>query len=252
MDALTQNFDEKIDGYLRSFGKREQPFTQGIKAFDAIDEDSDENNDENISNFSEEFEISTNPDKKLAVSSKPGCNCTKSGCIKKYCQCFARGVKCSKSCNCINCLNTPTEAHYRKPRTKKVKKPRKYDVSCNCKNSRCIKFYCRCFRKGLDCTKNCKCLDCLNNPTARNKRGDKDGDGLLLGKRSKAEYAEDLLESDSVLSGFEELVKEKRPEMVIRREVFCGVKKIKMNLLNHFNLKVKGVGSNRGRYRKVV
>lgn len=40
-----------------------------------------------------------------------GCNCKKSQCSKKYCECFNNGVGCVKSCKCESCsniYNTPT------------------------------------------------------------------------------------------------------------------------------------------------
>lgn len=33
------------------------------------------------------------------------CNCERSGCLKKYCECYKEGKKCSGRCNCINCKN---------------------------------------------------------------------------------------------------------------------------------------------------
>lgn len=36
-------------------------------------------------------------------------------------------------------------------------------VKCNCKNSKCLKLYCECFRGGLLCCADCKCLNCLNS-----------------------------------------------------------------------------------------
>lgn len=34
-----------------------------------------------------------------------GCNCKRSGCNKRYCDCFAAGIGCSKLCQCIDCMN---------------------------------------------------------------------------------------------------------------------------------------------------
>ena len=34
------------------------------------------------------------------------CTCTKSGCNKKYCECYKNGTKCNSSCRCVKCENT--------------------------------------------------------------------------------------------------------------------------------------------------
>jgi hypothetical protein len=33
------------------------------------------------------------------------CNCKKSMCLKKYCECFSSGAFCSPACNCLQCSN---------------------------------------------------------------------------------------------------------------------------------------------------
>lgn len=34
-----------------------------------------------------------------------GCRCSKSKCVKKYCECFSASVFCSHRCRCLNCHN---------------------------------------------------------------------------------------------------------------------------------------------------
>ncbi len=33
------------------------------------------------------------------------CNCRKSGCLKKYCDCFSSGRACGLGCKCDGCKN---------------------------------------------------------------------------------------------------------------------------------------------------
>ncbi|KAF3454344.1 hypothetical protein FNV43_RR04791 [Rhamnella rubrinervis] len=60
-----------------------------IRSSDAVAECRDENN--------------TTP---ASARHKRGCNCRKSSCLKKYCECYQGGVGCSMSCRCVACKNT--------------------------------------------------------------------------------------------------------------------------------------------------
>uniref|UniRef100_H2ZGJ2 CRC domain-containing protein n=1 Tax=Ciona savignyi TaxID=51511 RepID=H2ZGJ2_CIOSA len=105
------------------------------------------------------------------------CNCTKSLCLKLYCECFANGHFCD-SCNCINCHNN---LEFDGDRSKAIKsclernplafRPkigrgrdanRSHQKGCNCKRSGCLKNYCECYEARIPCTSKCKCIGCKN------------------------------------------------------------------------------------------
>ena len=48
-----------------------------------------------------------NPDafRRTQQTTVRACNCRRSGCLKKYCECYASGVGCNQSCKCEGCSN---------------------------------------------------------------------------------------------------------------------------------------------------
>ena len=46
-----------------------------------------------------------------SLPARKGCNCKKSKCLKKYCECFQLGLKCTPKCKCVACLNGNSHHH---------------------------------------------------------------------------------------------------------------------------------------------
>ena len=94
------------------------------------------------------------------IKMKPCCSCTKTKCIKKYCECFANKRFC-QNCLCIDCKNKPFYLGYSndKNNTNNVEKER---IVCTCSKSNCNKKYCDCYKAGVKCNIKCRCINCSN------------------------------------------------------------------------------------------
>ena len=82
------------------------------------------------------------------------CSCSKTKCLKKYCECLANNQYCF-NCNCVNCHNNPS---YQQEKLKEVGE----ELTCTCTKSNCNKKYCECYKAGRGCNENCRCLNCMN------------------------------------------------------------------------------------------
>ncbi|GFP93185.1 protein tesmin/tso1-like cxc 2 [Phtheirospermum japonicum] len=133
------------------------------------------------------------------------CNCKKTQCLKRYCDCFAAGMYCAKLCSCQGCFNTPeyedtVDDKRQEIESRNVPKIKPHIISppedgglglyksspkidrdgckrCHCKKNRCLNLYCVCFAAETYCEKSCACKECYN---IREYVDKEDGDGCKL------------------------------------------------------------------------
>ncbi|KAI0502267.1 hypothetical protein KFK09_017214 [Dendrobium nobile] len=129
------------------------------------------------------------------------CNCKRSKCLKLYCDCFAAGMFCNKTCSCQGCSNNseneemvsstrqlietrnplafaPKVVHAHgdlkeNADNKHITPPSaRHKRGCNCKKSKCLKKYCECYQAGVGCSLGCRCEGCRNAYGTKEAYGD--------------------------------------------------------------------------------
>ena len=114
------------------------------------------------------------------IPTKGKCICSKTGCKKKYCACFAKGRYCD-GCECKECENRPPSGEKnnnnsnnniaKQGNNDKINYPKteilnsnqnQQRVICNCTKSNCMKKYCECYKQGFNCNSLCRCIECKN------------------------------------------------------------------------------------------
>lgn len=178
------------------------------------------------------------------VPKRKPCNCTKSQCLKLYCDCFANGEFCS-GCNCTNCFNSLSKEKERqkaitqclernpeafRPKIGKAVKSslgepapesieRRHTKGCNCKRSGCLKNYCECYEAKILCSNLCKCCGCKNYEESFERKT------LMQLANSSSESArgilKNLLPTNNGSSGGKEFAKSFITDTVIRASLQC-------------------------------
>jgi hypothetical protein len=124
------------------------------------------NEPNNKYNFFQSKKVSTSDIKESEnnniTSEKLCCNCTKTKCVKKYCECYSNNRFC-RNCHCVDCMNIP-ENNSACENGKELLETEK--VLCTCAKSNCTKKYCECYKSNQKCTYKCRCVNCKNGVKA--------------------------------------------------------------------------------------
>jgi len=97
------------------------------------------------------------------------CTCSKTECLKLYCECFSKGFTCNYMCRCANCKNNENFPEERKNAIGFISGKNKSAFGlgsvkgCKCKKTNCTKKYCECYSHGKACNESCSCTNCDNH-----------------------------------------------------------------------------------------
>ena len=114
-------------------------------------------------NYQNNFDKNKEENNSFSFRNKPCCSCTKTKCIKKYCECFANNKLCI-DCHCQNCMNKSKNYNYTPKSSINISEPENEvdETICTCSKSNCCKKYCECYKLGKKCTNKCRCINCMN------------------------------------------------------------------------------------------
>lgn len=115
---------------------------------------------------------------RISPNGEAACNCIRSRCLKLYCSCFQGGKVCNESCTCVGCYNNnDDECSAERQLAVQLcleKRPDAFEArvkepghGCACKNNRCVRKYCECFRSDLLCGQACSCRHCENRSSEK-------------------------------------------------------------------------------------
>ena len=111
------------------------------------------------------------------ITSNKTCTCTKTRCLKKYCECLANNQFCF-NCNCVDCHNIPAYQQEKLNENTEI-------ITCTCTKSNCNKKYCECYKAGRKCNFNCRCLNCVNRNEESTNNLDESGISKTSQKQNK-------------------------------------------------------------------
>ena len=205
-----------------------QPKSLYNETFNRNNIEKDENNNNHIFNKYESFD-----EQNYIYREKTCCTCTKTQCIKKYCECFANRKFCF-GCHCINCLN---KSIFQKNDNNNIKNSNNEEIynnninlnsiSCTCSKSGCNKKYCECFKAGKYCNEKCRCLNCLN--------GNKSDDNDNLNSISLSEKKNSL--NDNFHNNNEDFTIQTTSVFITKNQTFINVEKIGKEEMKLLSLK---------------